>query len=474
MPRIDELRERLEELNADAQAITAKAESEKRDLASEEREDLDKILKEFETVQADISRLEVLQKQTEDLTTGQGRKVAPPTPAAAADADDDDEPAPPPARNRRAALAPEPRSQPRIAAEPRDRKWGWRSLGDFSYAVRHACINGGSRDVRLERSLAATTYGTEGTGSDGGFAVPPDFKTEIMTKVMGEDSLLGRCDQLTSSSNNFTFPKDETTPWQTSGGILAYWENEAGTMTQSKPSLEQNTVRLNKVTALVPMTDELLEDAPAMDAYLRRKAPEKINFKISLAIVKGTGVGQPLGILNSPSVVSVAKESSQIADTLVGANVVKMWSRMYAPLRSDAIWLVQQDVEPHLLRLTLPGLDNTGNAVTGWGSHVYLPPNGLSSSPFGTLLGRPVIPTQTCETIGDKGDIIFVNLKHYLAVLKVGGLRTDVSMHLWFDQDITAFKFVMRIGGLPWWTSAISSRDGSNTLSWAVTLDERA
>jgi hypothetical protein len=39
---------------------------------------------------------------------------------------------------------------------------------------------------------------------------------------------------------------------------------------------------------LVPMTDELMEDAPALDSYLRAKAPQKMVSKLNTAIVRGT------------------------------------------------------------------------------------------------------------------------------------------------------------------------------------------
>ncbi len=88
-----------------------------------------------------------------------------------------------------------------------------------------------------------------------------------------------------------------------------------------------------------------------MDAYLRRKAPEKIGFAANLAVVSGSGAGQPLGFLNSPALVSVAKETSQVADTLIATNLIKMYSRMYAPSRSRAVWLVNQDIEQTLEKI---------------------------------------------------------------------------------------------------------------------------
>lgn len=458
---IETLRERLLELNEQAQDIRSKATAEKRDLTVDEEGQLNACLSEFDQIESRIDQLSKLDEQTQRLNSGTGRKTQPTTPQATEADPETGEPS---------------RTRVVVKQQPLSKNGGFKSLGEMAYHVRFASLRErGSMDPRLERLAAASTYGNEASGSDGGFAVPPDFRTAIMEKVMGEDSLLSRCDQITTSGNTFTCPADETTPWQTTGGIQAYWDGEAATATQSKPALENKTIKLNKIRALVPMTEELLEDAPAMDAYLRNKAPAKIGFKVNLAIIQGTGVGQPLGILNSGCLVTVTKEGSQVADTLVGNNVIKMYARMPAANRRNAVWLINQDIEPQLFKLSLPGTDNEGNATTGWGGLIYMPPGGVSGAPYGTLFGRPVIPTEACETLGDKGDIIFADMSQYLALLKSGpNPRVETSMHLWFDQDLLAFKFVLRVGGMPWWSSTISGRDGTpTTYSPFVTLEAR-
>ena len=143
-----------------------------------------------------------------------------------------------------------------------------------------------------------------------------------------------------------------------------------------------------------------------------------------------------------------------------------MWSRMYGPSRANAVWLYHQDIEPQLNSL---GFSTSATAVP-----IYMPPGGLSASPYSTLMGRPMIQTQACETVGDKGDLILVDLNQYITVTKTSGIRADTSMHLWFDYDIMAYRFIFRVAGEPWWNTAIDQRDGSNTLGWAVTLDARA
>jgi HK97 family phage major capsid protein len=324
---------------------------------------------------------------------------------------------------------------------------------------------GGELDARLRN--AATTYGSEGTGADGGFAVPPDFRAEIMGRVYGEDSLITRTDRLFSGGNTLTLPIDMTAPWDSTGGIQAYWTGEAAAIAQSKPKLEEITIKLEKLATLVPITEELLEDVPAMDSYLRRKAPEKIDFKLSYALAWGNGAGMPLGFMNAPALVTVAAEGAQAADTLQVANLTKMLARMPVQSRRNAVWLIHPDAEQQL-----PGL------VIGQ-QPVYLPPGGLRDNPFGVLLGRPVIPHQVCETVGNLGDIMLVDLTQYLTATKTGGgrdangLKVDTSMHLWFDQDLMAFKFTLRVAGQPWWSQALAQRSGSNAQSPFVTLAAR-
>lgn len=445
---IDTLQGDLLDLNEQVNNIQAKADAENRELTEDEVTEVDRLMETFQAKTEEIERRQKMQAQAARLNDTFGRKTD-------------------------AEGQPEKAESRKVPARPRSEdsgKWGFRSFGEFAASVRMASARSGNMDPRLIAN-APTTYGSEGVGEDGGFAVPPDFRTAIMEKVMGEESLLSRTDQMTTSSNSITFPADETTPWDASGGLQAYWADEAAQLTQSKPALKEKQLRLHKLTALVPVTEELMEDASSLDGYLRRRVPEKFDYKVQNAIIRGTGAGQPVGILNSDCLVSVAKDTSispnQSADTLLMSNIAAMYSRMYAPCRSRAVWLINQDIEPELYNMAFD--PNATSKVP-----VYLPPNGLAGSPYGTLMGRPVVPVESCSTLGDQGDIIFADLTQYLSVTKTGGVRSDVSIHLYFDYDVSAYRFIMRIAGMPWWGSAITPANGSATRSCFVTLDERA
>ncbi len=459
MNEIEKLKARLTELHEISKGIQAKADAEKRDLNAEEQTELDAVMAEFDQVETDIKRRERIVAQEQRLAEPASQRVAP-NPVAT-----------PGAVQNRAA----PRDglqNIRLSTVEERQRWGFQNMGDFCAAVRRAVVNPGAMDQRLIQNAALSTYGSEAAGADGGFAVPPEWRSEIMRMVTGEDAILARTDRQTVSGNTITFPVDETTAWQSTGGIQTYWDSEAATITQSKPQLTDLTIKLSRLTALVPVTEELLEDAPAMSGYVTSKAGEKMAFKVNDAIINGTGVGQPLGIMNAPCTVSVAKVTSQTAATFHADNAVAMMARMPAQSFANSVWLINQDVVPQILKLGFAVTTATGTAA-GAGA-LYLPPNGLANqSTYGSLLGRPIIVTEACATLGTVGDVILADLTKYLAVVK-GAMKADTSIHLWFDQNVMAFRFVMRMNGQPWLSAPITRKNGSNTLSHFITLATRS
>lgn len=322
----------------------------------------------------------------------------------------------------------------------------------------------------LTTKASLSTYGNENTGADGGFSVPHTTDNRIQSRVTGEESLLSRTDTITVSGNGYTETRDETTPWG-STGIQCAWEGEAGTIAQSKPILNQRTWLCHKVAALVPLTNEVLQDSVAIESHVNSKAPEMIDFKIGEAIIRGTGAGMPLGILNSAGTLSIAKESNQPADTIKATNIQKMLMRMYPAYLSGGVFLAHPDTAVQLHELTVIAKTNAGTNIASAG--FVFNPTAQEGAPFGTLYQRPIIYTQHCETVGDVGDLILADLSQYRSVVKGGGINAMQSPHFWFDQDVTALRFVFRMGGGPKFETTISPRDGSNTMAAFLTIAAR-
>src|SRR5207249_11804076 len=99
--------------------------------------------------------------------------------------------------------------------------------------------------------------------------------------------------------------------------------------------------------------------------------------------LSGTGAGVPLGLLNAPATIAVAKDTGQAAATLTLTNISGMWSRLPAPSRRNAVWLIHEDAETQLDQLSL--VVGTGGSAA---SNIWQPA-GTNGSPVGLLKGRP-------------------------------------------------------------------------------------
>lgn len=172
---------------------------------------------------------------------------------------------------------------------------------------------------------------------------------------------------------------------------------------------------------------ELLADTAALEGIIRASFAGEFGFRIDDAIINGTGAGEPLGILTAGSLVAVAKEAAQPADTVVTENVIKMYSRLFASSRGNAVWLINQNVEPQLFTMHL-------DVGTG-GGPVYMPAGGLSQKPYGTIFGIPVLPIEQCQTLGDQGDIILADFTNGYILAEKGGIQSDMSIHVQFVYD---------------------------------------
>jgi HK97 family phage major capsid protein len=309
----------------------------------------------------------------------------------------------------------------------------------------------------------------EGVGSQGGFLVGTDRPGGLMARVYEVGNLLRMATMypVSANSNSMTLLGEAETSRKDGfrrGGVLGYWESEGGLKEDSQPSFREINLKLKKVIGLVLATDELLQDAATLEAHINRVLPEELRFLVENAIIRGTGAGQPRGILaGGGPLITVAAQPAQPITTLVSENIMDMWSRLYVPSRKRAVWLINQDVEPQMDQFTI--------GVGTGGSVLYMPPGGLSAAPYGTLKGRPVIVNEYSSTLGTVGDIILADLSEYYMIDK--GMQSASSIHVYFLYDKTAFRFVYRVDGQPAWAAPLTPYQGTNTVSPFVTLAGR-
>jgi len=301
-----------------------------------------------------------------------------------------------------------------------------------------------ANEVRLRAPMAlATSFGSTLSGQDGGYAAPVDVAAAILMPATG--ALLPYTRQVpVTRGGSIELPLDTAT--LAGSGIIAAWEVEAAQMPQRKPELDLTLFQLKKLTALVPVTDELVEDSDALAAWLPLAMQQAVTVKVNEAIITGIGAGRPLGIMNSGSLITVAKVVGQAAGTIVDANIGEMLGRSLRPM--DSIWIASPAAYKQIVMLST--FDNATR----------------------TLAGLPIVLTDYCSAPGTPGDLILADMNWYVVAMKTPQLNG--SVHLWFDQDITAFKLVFRMDGMPALAAPITPPNASETKSHFVTTAVRA
>lgn len=435
---LKQLRARLAAIRGEMQGIVSTAEGQENGLMTQEQKDkFDGLKAEFDQVKDQIAQKESMDAINAHVDASAGRNAAPTSPEVTS-------------------------SEGRVVADP----WcGFRDAGEFAMAVRNANPHGASRvDERLTAMaeiMAAPSNVHVERGSDEGYMVPPAMRDAIWNVVDSTDDLLSMVDSEPTSSNSVTMLADESTPWG-STGIQAYWAGEQSQFTASKLATQARTINLHKLYAFTNASDELLDDAPRLANRLTQKAGLAIAWKMSNAIIYGDGVGKPLGYFQSGALVTQAKKSGQSAATFVAENVGAMAARLKGGSLQRAVWLMNPDVLPQLMQLTIGD------------QPVWTPPvAGLTGAPGGYLLGRPIIFSEHCKTLGTVGDVMLIDPKGYYAPRKTG-TKFARSIHLYFDYDVEAFRWTFRFGGQPYLSAPVSAANGSNSKSHFVALATRS
>jgi HK97 family phage major capsid protein len=250
------------------------------------------------------------------------------------------------------------------------------------------------------------------------------------------------------------------------GGVRVYSDKELALMTQSKTKFDKIRLEPKRLTGMYFASDEILKNAPLLTGEMNELFSEEFAFKGQDLAINGSGAGEALGVMNAGCLVTVAAEAAQVADTIVFANLAKMKARVRLRNRNSLVWIANQDVEPQLYTLSLPV--GTGGSVMP----VYTPSTNQADGVGGMLMGIPIIFVEQCATLGDVGDIILGDWSMYYAANK-GGLESASSIHLKFDYNQTAFRFVTWFDGQPRMKAAITPYKGSNTVSPFVALATR-
>lgn len=303
--------------------------------------------------------------------------------------------------------------------------------------------------------------------AEGGFLVPEEYRSQLLSLGLGESIVRPRAVVIPMSSATLTFPAIDETSRVSSvfGGVVVYRTEEGAELTESGATFGAVKLISSKQTALAHVTNELVRDVSAFEAYIRQTFPPAMAFEEDYDYLTGTGTGEPLGMLNAnnTALLPIDKETSQTASTIVWENILRMYSRFYGSY-DRAVWIASPDTFFELATMAL---------VVGTGGSAVWITDGRGK-PQLTLLGVPVILSEKAPAaLGTQGDLSLVDPGYYL----IGDrqmVTVEASPHVKFTSDKTTFRAIARNDGRPWVFSPLTPRNNSATMSPFVQLKTRS
>ena len=239
----------------------------------------------------------------------------------------------------------------------------------------------------------------ESVDADGGFLVPEEFENQIVM-ALEENNVIR------SIAKTITTAAERKIPIAATHSV-AQWTPENGAYTESKPTFGQKTIDAFKLTDLVKVSTELLQDSMFnLESYISSEFARAFGVAEEQAFCTGTGVGQPTGIFT--------ENGGEIGLTLTSTtnitcdNIIELVHSLKSPYRRNAVFLMNDSTISMLRKLK----DTNG---------AYLWQPSLQAGQPDRLLGYPLytspyVPTVAAEAL----PIAFGDFSNYWIADRMG------------------------------------------------------
>lgn len=326
-----------------------------------------------------------------------------------------------------------------------------KNFGDFLTAIKRG------DEKRLNAVYGSTKDLGEGSGSAGGFLVPEEYANNLLQVAASQNQIYSRVQRIPVSRESGSWPALDQyfTPTAGSGqtayaaGVKGTFTAAGQTFTETEPAFSMLQWRLAKVGGMTEVENELIEDSPfAIEALLRSLFAVAIAAKNERNILRGSGVSEPLGILNADCAIGISDSTNA---SFTWTDVSAMYSR-FKGVGGSPVWIIHPSVWPKIMTMA-NGTDNVWQANLGAG-------------PTNVLNGYPILVSEHLPQIGYTGSVVLADLSAYLMFEKAG-LSIAFSDQVGFTRDVGVWRFRQRNDGKPWLLDNITLPDpqGSYTVS---------
>ncbi len=321
---------------------------------------------------------------------------------------------------------------------------GFKNIGELAH-----CMKFGDKKGRI-KNLST---------SDVGVLIPPAFSSTIL-QLRPEDEIIAPRSMIIPAGDppdgEFTIPYLQQGADGSLAGVELLWTAEGKTVSDiNDPKLKDLTLKPFEVSGMATINNKTLTNWGACGAFIQTMLRQAFVSGRDMKFLRGNGVGCPLGIVNAPGKITIARNTSA---TIKYVDIVTMLGRLLPEALNGAFFLASVTAMPTLMQM----LDTSG--------HLIMVNSDATKGIPATLAGLPLKFTGKLPVLGSEADLILVAPNPYYLIKEGSGPFMAISEHVKFTSNKTVFKIVANVDGQPWVKDPLLLEDGETTVSPYIIL----
>jgi len=294
----------------------------------------------------------------------------------------------------------------------------------------------------------------------GGYTIPEEFKAALL-KVASEDGIVRPLATVLPAGkehpdNAINIPvlnQAGASEKDFFSGVWFTWSEEAADKTEKEITIDSVKLEPHEYNAYAILTDKLIRNSAVMETYVKQVySRAQVAFE-DYYFLRGTGVGQPLGIIPSPAYIQATRAA---AGAIAYADILGIMAQILPGC--NPIWVISRSCFAAVVGLA----DAAGNSIFIQGDATKKIPD--------RLFGYPIRWTFRAPALGAVGDISLADCSYYL--IKDGfGPAFDFSKHVYFLKNQSVLKMFANVDGQPWLNGTITAEDAATEVSPFVGLE---
>lgn len=256
---------------------------------------------------------------------------------------------------------------------------------------------------------------SEGTTTAGGFGIPVFIDPSIIMTAQGSGNPFLQIARQTDVNTN---------AWKgvSSAGVTWSFDTENTEVSDDSATLAQPTVTVFMARGFIPYSIELGQDYPSFATEMQQLLAEGYDELLVDKFTRGTGTGEPQGVLTILSATAGNRVSIQTSGQAFGPNdPYTVWKALGQRFRRKASWLMSVDVNNKIRQIATANVFHafTENLPAEWADMLF----GKS------VYESPYMPDTTTSTSANTGLAVVGDFNNYL-IARRGGMSVEQIPHL--------------------------------------------